>query len=181
MVARRKGKDIKINTICIESKRPLSFETRVYEGALKMKQLDRQAGTNDTDFIEVPVRVRYADTDRMGVVYYGTYPIYFEIGRSEFMRKRGFTYREFEDMGYYLVVVGMEVQYYSSATYDDLLIVKTKISELKSRGLTFHYEIYKEGNLVVEGKTKHICINSSKKTAIIPSQLLKVLRDVSPK
>jgi acyl-CoA thioester hydrolase len=146
-----------------------------------MKQLDKQARTNDTDFIEVPVRVRYADTDRMGIVYHGTYPIYFEIGRSEFMRKKGFTYREFEDMGYHLVVVGMEVKYYNSATYDDLLTVKTKISELKSRGLTFHYEIYKHGNLVVEGNTKHVCINSSKKTVVIPSQLLKILKDAGPK
>lgn len=133
---------------------------------------------DDEGFIHVPVRVRYADTDRMGIVYYGTYPVYFEIGRSEYMRQKGFTYREFEEQGYHLVVVRMEVKYYNSATYDDHLIVRTRVSELKSRGLTFHYKIYKGDNILVEGKTSHICTNSNKKPVVIPQFLLETLRDV---
>jgi acyl-CoA thioester hydrolase len=113
----------------------------------------------------------------MGIVYYGTYPTYFEVGRSEYMRSKGFTYREFEDMGYHLVVVGMEAKYYNSATYDDLIIVKTGISELKSRGITFHYKIYKDNEILVEGKTKHICVTSSRKAVIMPPHLLKILKD----
>ncbi len=131
----------------------------------------------EMDVVNVPVRVRYADTDKMGIVYYGTYPIYFEIGRSEYMREKGFTYRELEEMGYQLVVVGLEAKYHNSAVYDDLLIVKTGVSELKSRGLTFHYEIYKDGNMIVEGKTKHICLNSNKKPVVLPSHLLSILQD----
>jgi len=138
-----------------------------------MHARDRESG-----FVDVPVRVRYADTDKMGIVYYGNYPIFFEMGRSEYMREKGFTYREFEDMGYYLVVVGMEVQYYNTAAYDDLLIVKTRISELKSRGLTFHYIIYRDGNLIVEGKTRHVCPNTNKQPVLIPQYLFNVLRDV---
>jgi len=137
-----------------------------------------QADKNSPEFIDVPVRVRYADTDRMGIVYYGNYPIFFEMGRSEYMRAKGFTYREFEDKGYHLVVVGMEVKYYNTATYDDLLIVKTSISELKSRGLTFHYIVYRDGILIVEGKTKHICVNTNKKPVLIPQYLFDILRDV---
>ena len=127
--------------------------------------------------VDVPVRVRYADTDKMGIVYYGTYPIYFEIGRSEYMREKGFAYRNLEELGYHLVVVNLEAKYYNSATYDDLLVVRTGISDIKSRGLTFNYEIYREGTLVVSGKTKHICINSEKKTTSIHPHLLKILKD----
>ena len=76
----------------------------------------------------VEVEVRYAETDQMGVVYYVTYPFYFEIGRSEFMRTKGFTYREFEERGFHLVVVSMEAKYHGNATYDDLITVKTGIS-----------------------------------------------------
>ncbi len=146
-----------------------------------MEQPYKSVETKKTEFVDVPIRVRYADTDMMGIVYYGTYPVYFEIGRSEYMRTKGFTYKEFEDMGYHLVVVGMEIKYYNTATYDDLLIVKARISELQSRGMTFHYKIYKDENLVVEGKTKHICVNSSKKTVVIPSHLIHILKDVISK
>jgi len=134
----------------------------------------------EMEFISAPIRVRYADTDKMGIVYYGTYPAYFEIGRSEYMREKGLPYRKLEEMGYYLVVVGLEAKYHNSAVYDDLITVETCISELKSRGLTFHYEIYKDGNMIVEGKTKHICLNASKKPVLLPSQLLAVLKDAKP-
>jgi acyl-CoA thioester hydrolase len=134
----------------------------------------------DFETVDMSVRVRYADTDKMGVVYHGTYSVYFEVGRSEYIRKKGFTYRDFEEMGYQLVVVELEAKYYGSGTYDDLLTVKTGISDLKSRGLTFHYEIYKNGNIIVEGKTKHICLNADRKPALIPSPLVEILKDVKP-
>ncbi|OPX99174.1 MAG: Acyl-CoA thioester hydrolase YbgC [Syntrophorhabdus sp. PtaU1.Bin002] len=139
----------------------------------------RDSGRNEAlDYVDTPIRVRYADTDTMHVVYYGTYPVYFEVGRAEYMRTKGFTYREFESTGYHLVVVSMEAKYHGSAAYDDLLTVRTRISELKSRGLTFHYEIYRDGSLIVEGKTKHICTNSDKKTVVMPSPLFDLLKDV---
>lgn len=131
----------------------------------------------ETRYIDVPVRVRYADTDRMGVVYYGTYPVYFEIGRTEYMRNRGFSYRALEEEGYFLVVVGMEVKYYSPATYDDLIIVQTGIIEVKSRAVRFHYKIQKDGVLLVEGKTDHVCTNRDKKATLIPPSLLTILKD----
>lgn len=133
------------------------------------------------DYFETPIRVRYADTDTMGVVYYGTYPIYFEVGRAEYMRAKGYTYKEFESTGFHLVVVSMEAKYHSNATYDDLITVRTSISELKSRGLTFYYEIFRDGALIVEGKTRHICTNSDKKTVVMPPSLFEILKDVKPR
>jgi len=132
-------------------------------------------------YVETPIRVRYADTDTMGVVYYGTYPIYFEVGRAEYMRSKGFPYRKFEETGFHLVVVHLEAKYYNTATYDDLLTVRTSITELKSRGLAFHYEVFRDGALIVEGKTKHICTNSDKKTVVIPPSLFEILKDVKPR
>jgi len=133
------------------------------------------------DYVETPIRVRYADTDTMGVVYYGTYPIYFEVGRAEYMRSKGFPYRKFEETGFHLVVVHLEAKYYNTAAYDDLLTVRTSITELKSRGLAFHYEVFRDGALIVEGKTKHICTNSDKKTVVIPPSLFEILKDVKPR
>jgi len=133
------------------------------------------------DYVETSIRVRYADTDTMGVVYYGTYPIYFEVGRAEYMRFKGFPYRKFEETGFHLVVVYLEAKYYNTATYDDLLTVRTSITELKSRGLAFHYEVFRDGALIVEGKTKHICTNSDKKTVVIPPSLFEILKDVKPR
>jgi acyl-CoA thioester hydrolase len=145
-----------------------------------MNNLKKAEKVKDFETIDMTVRVRYADTDKMGIVYHGTYPVYFEVGRSEYIRKKGFTYRDFEEMGYQLVVVELEARYYGSATYDDLITVRTGISELKSRGLTFHYEIYKNGSMIVEGRTKHICLNAGKKPVLIPSPLVEILKDVKP-
>ena len=127
--------------------------------------------------VDVPVRVRYADTDKMGVVYYGTYPMYFEIARSEYMRDKGFTYREFEKMGYYLMVVNLEAKYYGGAEYDDQIVVRTTMPELRSRGLTFRYQIYKDDALLVEGSTRHVCVNNDKRAVAIPTHLLDALRN----
>jgi acyl-CoA thioester hydrolase len=129
--------------------------------------------------VDVPVRVRYADTDRMGIVYYGTYPQYFETGRSEFMREMGFTYRQFEEMGYHLVVTGIDIKYHNAATYDDLLSVRTSLSDVKSRGVTFHYEIFKDGAKIVEGHTKHICVDGGRKPIRIPPDVVEIFRNAS--
>ncbi|HAR95573.1 MAG TPA: thioesterase [Deltaproteobacteria bacterium] len=129
-------------------------------------------------WVDVPIRVRYADTDRMGIVYHGFYPMYFETGRTEFMREKGCEYRTFEDMGFHLVVTALEAKYHSTATYDDLLIVRTAVSEVKSRGVTFEYNVFHDGTLVVEGRTRHVCMNGEKRAIRLPPPLLDFLRNV---
>lgn len=128
-------------------------------------------------YVDVPLRVRYADTDQMGIVYYGSYPVYFEVARSEFMRERGLTYRQLEDMGYFLVVAGMEVRYKGTAAYDDLLSIRTSVTDIQSRGVTFEYLVLREGTTVVEGKTRHICVSAERKPRRLPPFLLEILRN----
>ena len=142
-----------------------------------MPRSDRSSEDCEIPSVDVPLRVRYADTDKMGVVYYGNYPVYFETARSEYMREKGFTYKEFEELGYYLMVVNLEAKYYNNAGYDDLIVVKTSMPELRSRGLTFHYAVYKNGTLLVEGSTKHLCVNNERKAVAIPSHLYAILKD----
>jgi|EPASupsiteSAE347_1022098.scaffolds.fasta_scaffold01379_8 acyl-CoA thioester hydrolase len=142
-----------------------------------MNEKTRDHGKDDGEFIDIPIRVRYADTDRMGIVYYGNYPAFFEVGRSEYMRQKGYPYRDLEALGYHFVVVGLEAKYYNTATYDDILIVKTRVTEMKSRGITFHYVITRDGTLVVEGTTKHICVNTDKKPVTIPQKVIEIFRD----
>ena len=129
------------------------------------------------DYVDVPLRVRYADTDMMGIVYYGAYPVYLEVARNEYMREKGLTYRKLEEMGYRLVVSAIEIKYYNPAVYDDLLLVRTSVTDIQSRGVTFDYTILKEGVTVVRGHTKHICLNSGRKPTRIPLSLVQVLKD----
>ncbi len=131
----------------------------------------------NSGYVDVPLRVRYADTDRMGIVYYGTYPVYFEVGRSEFMRARGYPYRDLEEKGYHLVVTGIEIKYYNPALYDDVLTVRTSVSDVQSRGVTFHYTVLRDGETVVVGKTRHICVTVDRRPTRLPSFLTEVLRN----
>jgi acyl-CoA thioester hydrolase len=140
---------------------------------------DRCASYERNGYVDVPVRVRYVDTDRMGIVYYGNYPAYFEVGRSEFMRTKGFPYRELEEQGFHLVVTGIEIKYYNPAVYDDLLAVRTSVSNVQSRGVTFNYTVLRDDVTVVVGKTRHICVTADRKPIRLPPLLIEVLRNAS--
>jgi acyl-CoA thioester hydrolase len=91
------------------------------------------------------IRVRYADTDQMNIVYYGNYAQYFEVGRTESIRELGFTYKEMELMGVHMPVVSMEARFLRPAHYDDLITVKTILKELpEGHEISFHQEVYNE-------------------------------------
>src|SRR5215207_293978 len=112
---------------------------------------------------ETSVRVRYAETDQMGVVYHANYLVWFEIGRTEFCRARGFAYREMEENDHaFLVVAESYCRYKAPAYYDDELIVRTHITELRKRSLRFGYEIVRASNeqVVAEGETGHVITDS---------------------
>src|SRR6266436_1214999 len=108
---------------------------------------------------EALLRVRYAETDKMGVVYHANYLIWFEIGRTEFCRARGFSYRDMEENeNAFLVVAESYCRYKAPAYYDDVLIVRTHITELRRRSLRFGYELIREsdGVVIAEGETGHV-------------------------
>jgi acyl-CoA thioester hydrolase len=93
---------------------------------------------------EIQVRVRYAETDQMGYVYYGHYATYFEVARVEMLRSMGFTYKKFEEEGILLPVLQYSIKYIRPAFYDDLLTIKTIMNELPSARIHFQYETYNE-------------------------------------
>ncbi|MDK2770802.1 MAG: acyl-CoA thioesterase [Flavobacterium sp.] len=95
---------------------------------------------------DIQVRVRYAETDQMGVVYHGNYAQYFEMGRVEWLRNLGVSYKWMEDNGVMLPVVSLTMNYKKSARYDDLLTIRTILKKLSSVKIEFDYEIYNESN-----------------------------------
>lgn len=106
------------------------------------------------DFHEFNVRVRYAETDQMGVVYHGNYAQYFEMGRVEWLRNLGLSYGEMEKQGVMLPVVSLTLNYKKPARYDDLLTVRTIFKKQESVKIEFDYEIYSEkGELLTTGNS----------------------------
>lgn len=105
------------------------------------------------------IRPRYAETDQMGVVYHANYLTYFEVGRCEFFRALGFTYRELEEEGVILPVIRAEVDYMQPALYDDELYIRTSLKELKGARMVLRYEVLRgnEGNqqVLARGTTAH--------------------------
>ena len=93
---------------------------------------------------ETKIRVRYAEADRMGYVYYGNYAMYFETARTEMLRSLGYTYKGWEDSGMILPVRELNIRYYSPALYDDLLTIHTIIKERPAVRINFHHEVYNE-------------------------------------
>ena len=134
---------------------------------------------------ECKVRVRYAETDKMGVVYHANYLIWFEIGRTEFCRSRGFAYLEMEEeSGLYLAVAESYCRYKQPAFYDDELIIRTHVAECRKRSLRFGYEIVRVSDkiIIAEGETTLIAIDSDNRVRSIPSHYREMLiaPDVEP-
>jgi len=117
------------------------------------------------------IRVRYAETDKMGIVHHSNYLIWFESGRSDLCRARGFSYRDMEDQDNALMVVAESyVRYKSPAYYEDILTVRTKVAEIRSRSIRFIYEIVRESDdtLIAEGETLHLVTDENRKVKLIP-------------
>jgi acyl-CoA thioester hydrolase len=130
------------------------------------------------DQVNVDIRVRYAETDQMGVAYYANYLVWFEVGRSELCRERGFRYADLEAMGYKLVVTDVHCRYRSSAQYDETVIVRTRLKDANKRMITFGYQILRkdqEEEVIAEGETQHICVDSNGKTKSLPEKFLVCL------
>lgn len=124
------------------------------------------------DTTDCEVRVRYAETDQMGVVYYANYLVWFEVGRSEYCRRKRFSYVDLEASGYKLVVTDAHCSYRNAAQYDEAITVRTWLKGLNSRMITFGYRILRKETeeLIAEGETQHICIDSDGKPKRIPKE-----------
>jgi acyl-CoA thioester hydrolase len=122
--------------------------------------------------VETTFRVRYAETDAMGIVHHRNYIIYFEEGRSEFARQKGMPYSELEKQGFFLAVTEVNVRYIKPALYEQRITVRAQLEQVKSRGMTFAYEIVdaETSDLLVTGQSKHICINKAGKVARLPQE-----------
>ena len=119
------------------------------------------------------VRVRYAETDKMGIVYYANYFVWFEIGRTDLLRSLGWSYREMEDSGIALPVIEAECQYRQSAHYDDELEIGTKGTLLSAVRIAFDYEIVRRSDkaINVSGRTVHAAVNNQGRPCRLPDRI----------
>jgi acyl-CoA thioester hydrolase len=134
----------------------------------------------DKEVVETSVRVRYAETDAMGVVYHTNYLIWFEVGRGEYMRQKESDYTDFEAQGFYLPVSEVDARFIAPARYGDLVTIRTWVEELRSRGLTLAYEVVMQetGQVLVTGHTRHICTNREGHVRMIPQKMRSLLGGV---
>ncbi|MFW5792827.1 MAG: acyl-CoA thioesterase [Bacteroidota bacterium] len=128
---------------------------------------------------ETKLRVRYAETDQMGFVYYGNYAQYYEVGRVSAMRELGISYKEMEEKGVIMPLVSMNVKFIRPAHYDDLLTVKTYVKEMPKVRMTFEYEIFnEEGVLLNVGETVLVFVDPIKtKPCGAPKWFLDIITD----
>jgi len=126
--------------------------------------------------VDIAVRVRYAETDQMGIVYHSHYAVWFEIGRTEFCRAAGLPYRQLEESGLRIPVTGLELKYRRPARYDDELTVRTALAELSSRGLTFTYDVLdREASRMADGATRHVFADLHGKLRRAPESVVSTL------
>ncbi|WP_339625889.1 thioesterase family protein [uncultured Winogradskyella sp.] len=132
-------------------------------------------------FNETTVRVRYGETDQMGVVYHANYAVYFEVGRTEWLREFGLSYSAMEADGIMLPVVSLSINYKNSARYDDVLKVKTTLKKMPTASIEFEYQLLTDSNvLLATGNTILAFIDIKKnRPTRCPKYLLDKLQDYS--
>ena len=129
-------------------------------------------------YFDYVLRTRYAETDQMGVVYYGNYPQYLELGRVEWLRSIGFTYKVMEEEGIMMPVVSLQIQYKKPALYDELITIRTKLKELPSTKIEFDYEILNEkGELLSTANTVLVFVDAKTFRPVrCPEKVLKLIK-----
>ena len=127
----------------------------------------------------IEVRVRYADTDQRGVVYHANYLVWCEIGRTDLIRQLGTSYADLERDGVGLAVIDASVRYHSAARYDDLIRIRTVLSDVRSRTVTFDYTIENasSGLRLASARTTLATLNKEGKLVAMPAQIRKIMED----
>lgn len=129
---------------------------------------------------EIKTRIRYSETDQMGVVYHGNYVQFIEMGRTEWLRALGISYKEMEEAGVMLPVISIQINYKKSAYYDDVLTVRTRLKKLPSVKIEFEYEIFNESKeIITNGNTILAFINmKTKRPMKCPAHLIEKLSTI---
>jgi acyl-CoA thioester hydrolase len=142
--------------------------------------MNRSANTKPTATAnETRIRVRYAETDQMGVVYHANHFIWFEIGRVEFLRQLGFSYKDMErEDDCFIAVVDAQCRYRAPVHYDDEVVVSTYLKHARSKVIHFGYELrmLDSGKLLAEGETTHVVANAEMKPRALPEKYLRAFR-----
>jgi acyl-CoA thioester hydrolase len=127
--------------------------------------------------VETTLRVRYAETDAMGVVYHANYFVWFEVGRGDWFRAFGQDYGEWETLGYFLPVSEAHARFHAPARYADVITLRTRIKEARSRGVTLGYEVLDAASQkrLVSGWTRHICMNHEGQACRLPGNMQKLV------
>jgi acyl-CoA thioester hydrolase len=131
-------------------------------------------------FYETSLRVRYAETDQMGVVYHSNYIVWFEVGRVEMLRQLGFRYHDMEKHDdAHIAVVDVRCRYKAPARYDDVIVVRTRLIHVRESLLHFAYELLREEDsaLLAEGESVHVVVNSQFKRVPLPEKYLLKFRE----
>ena len=139
----------------------------------------RRSSQSPARWVSTDIRVRYAETDQMGVAYYSNYLVWFEVGRSEVCRDCGFSYAEMEAKTQaFLAVAEARCRYHSPALYDEVLQIRTAVESLRKRTLNFRYEIIKKnsGVLVATGSTTHIVLDRNGRPRTFPEEYASLLK-----
>ncbi len=132
--------------------------------------------------VETRLRVRYAETDSMGIVYHANYLIWMEVGRTDYFRELGFTYRQLEQCyNVHTPVVEVNCRYHAPAFYDDDICVQTVLAKANRRLLRFAYRISRvsDSALLAEGESVHLVVDTEKRRTVFPEALLRVIKPVS--
>ena len=122
---------------------------------------------------EIQIRVRYAETDRMGLLHHANYLVYFEQGRTELLRQSGRSYKELEDAGHFLVLAKVEVRYRLPARYDDLLTLRTIVTRATPVRIEHRYEVLRNGQLLAEGSSTLACVDREGRLQAMPEWLVQ--------
>lgn len=120
---------------------------------------------------EIAIRVRYAETDRMGLVHHANYLVYFEQGRIELLRSSGYSYKDLEDKGYLLVLTKLEIRYHKPGRYDDLLTLRTTVVRTTTVRIDHRYELFCDGQLLTEGSSTLACVDRTGRPQALPEFL----------
>ena len=130
------------------------------------------------EYHDTTVRVRYAETDQMGVVYHANYLVWFEVGRVELMRALGVEYKKMEiDDDCHIVVADVHCRYHESALYDEVLRIRTRITESRNRVIVFSYEVIRDadGKVLANGETTHVICGSNGRPKLLPEKYRRIM------